>query len=304
MVLLKEKTKKNLKRRFYYPLFATSSVLKNQEELIRVISNNKDVRILPAPPPGGQGIQNNYFHFVFDFLLPLFVLITKLDYSVKINLIVDIEAKFNHYLESIFPNKLNLIYSEKPKKEKNCTIMFGMNPLFVNTKLEILNSFKHELMKVFKIDSSNTKNKIILIERAEVKLTKGVKTSGVEKRSIINHSELNALIKKHSNTSFEFINVRLEEMKLLEQFFLFDSAALVIAQHGAGLTNCLWMNSGTELIELNNDYFKRHFKNLAKLKKINYTEYKLKSNHDFVNIDDFKKKILDEKQFKKYFNFN
>lgn len=76
-------------------------------------------------------------------------------------------------------------------------------------------------------------------------------------RSVSNEIDLTARLER-----LGFETVVLEGMALAEQVNLFSSASCVVAPHGAGLTNMLWMPPGARVIEIrqardshNNCYF-------------------------------------------------
>lgn len=67
-------------------------------------------------------------------------------------------------------------------------------------------------------------------------------------RKIQNEFEFNGKMKEYG-----FTEVFLEDLSFTEQIELFRSAACVIGVHGAGLTNVVWMNPGSTVIELTAD---------------------------------------------------
>jgi hypothetical protein len=70
--------------------------------------------------------------------------------------------------------------------------------------------------------------------------------SGSSRRTITNSRELLAALK----TVFGHVkNVALERLDLAEQIALFQTADVVIGQHGAGLANTLWMRRGSHVCE-------------------------------------------------------
>lgn len=72
------------------------------------------------------------------------------------------------------------------------------------------------------------------------------KGGGTTRRTIANMAELIAAL----NARFEQTKVvSLERWGLAEQIALFQMADVVVAQHGAGLSNLVWMRPGTHLFE-------------------------------------------------------
>jgi capsular polysaccharide biosynthesis protein len=64
-------------------------------------------------------------------------------------------------------------------------------------------------------------------------------------RRVIDETELSDFLSK-----FGFQSIVLESMSVAEQSLLFSSAKVVVAPHGAGLTNTVFCNPGTKVIEL------------------------------------------------------
>ena len=71
------------------------------------------------------------------------------------------------------------------------------------------------------------------------------------RRSIQNslefEKELSSLCEK---VGFSYRTIILEDYSLLEQFYLFSNAKIVIGQHGAGLTNIFFMSKNTYVVEI------------------------------------------------------
>ena len=68
-------------------------------------------------------------------------------------------------------------------------------------------------------------------------------------RTITNEEELINFLK---NDNFEIIN--LSEKKFTDQVKIFNSAKLIVAMHGAGLTNLLFCKSNTKVIEITENF--------------------------------------------------
>jgi hypothetical protein len=74
--------------------------------------------------------------------------------------------------------------------------------------------------------------------------TRGV---GAQRRRVANHAEMAAAVKQRYPGA---VNILLENRPLAAQIALFQLADVVVAQHGAALTNMVWMRRGTSVIEL------------------------------------------------------
>ena len=123
-----------------------------------------------------------------------------------------------------------------------------------------------------------------------------------------NHSRLkneNAAVELMCSLNFDII--LLEELTLDEQVQLFSNARVVVGNHGAGLTNLLFCNSGVKIIEIGDIDFihpsyldgvfipgvkatRTYFHVLARVKGLNYTF--LESQNYTVDIQRLKELLL------------
>jgi len=109
-------------------------------------------------------------------------------------------------------------------------------------------------------------------------------------RSPLNEKNLIASI---SSLGVEIIYA--EELSLQEQISLFSSSDLLIGIHGAGLSNQVWMQSGTTVIEiLDKQYFNICFEALAKVKGITYESviFDSKSSDSGIPVSEVIEKII------------
>ena len=115
--------------------------------------------------------------------------------------------------------------------------------------------------------SKNTIKSIILIERKS-----GFVDRGASRRIIKNHQELKKEIRNYcSQNDLQFNNVKLEFMPFVEQFKLFNQNSILIGQHGARLTNAMWLAPGrSSVIELAHKTNRNHFSNFCKDFEIGY----------------------------------
>jgi capsular polysaccharide biosynthesis protein len=84
-----------------------------------------------------------------------------------------------------------------------------------------------------------------------------VSREGAARRRIANEKEILPVLERHG-----FERVIVEKLSFAEQVRLLGSACMLVGNHGAGLTNMLWMSSGSRVLELrrrgdgeNNCYF-------------------------------------------------
>ena len=96
---------------------------------------------------------------------------------------------------------------------------------------------------------------------------------GATRRTITNHKAIADAVQAYCITNdLEFRNVQLDGLSFAEQFRIFRTSGVVIGQHGAGLTNALWLKPGAaSLIELDHEDTRDHFSNLCHDFGIDYT---------------------------------
>lgn len=87
--------------------------------------------------------------------------------------------------------------------------------------------------------------------------------AGIERRRVSNHDEIVARLRGVFPSTR---SRRLERVPLAEQIALFEAADVVIGQHGAALSNVVWMRRGRAVVEINpriNGRSRDHFERLA-----------------------------------------
>ncbi|MEM6580584.1 MAG: glycosyltransferase family 61 protein [Pseudomonadota bacterium] len=152
------------------------------------------------------------------------------------------------------------------------------------------------------------RHKIILIERGgrqhseedSIKLGDRTTTTGALRRQIANHDEVAGALKARYGR--HFINVVLEDIDFEEQVRLFHHAHLIVALHGAGLNNMIWMGSNDGVVlEVGPHRKSPVFKNMSRSKglryfkigrTINWNRYKPNESEDYVlDINKFNRRL-------------
>jgi capsular polysaccharide biosynthesis protein len=99
-----------------------------------------------------------------------------------------------------------------------------------------------------------------------------------EKRRLLNEEEIVPILNK-----FGFEIVEAERLSFVEQVTLFRTAEAVVAPHGAGLANLMWVPAGCKVFELlDRDYVNDHFYNLSSILALDY-HYQLCESENAVN---------------------
>lgn len=73
-------------------------------------------------------------------------------------------------------------------------------------------------------------------------------------RQVLNEQEIINYLKK-----YDFLSINLESLTIEEQISLFANAQIIIAPHGSGLTNLMFCQPGTTVIELLSPHYIRHY---------------------------------------------
>ena len=250
------------------------------------------------------GSITHYYHFFYGVMIPIIL------YSInkkKDEFIINDDL--GPMLKILYELPLNILYKCNIGKRKR----IYMDPLdtfkskYKNNKrinyseVKLINQYFQKNLPFY--ISCNKKYDIILIERAidnkyklmnyshltnnRNKLIKKLgSTSGKERRYISNHKEIaKSLQKKFGN---KFINICLENLPLFYQYYLFSNAKLVIAQHGAALSNIIFMNKKSCVIEIIPEdkiiEGEDTFENLSKICKLIHFYWKTKNTNPNIDI--------------------
>jgi len=166
-------------------------------------------------------------------------------------------------VQDLFKDRI-CIQTSAATVSKTTIDLIGMNPNCVAIDRFQFSGLKTLICKNLDITPAKKPNKILLIERIapdDYYLKDAVKKgAGSSRRSIINHEELARTLRLAAKGTYEFHNIKLETMSFADQIKLFDAAAVVIGQHGAGLSNILWMPKKSVVVEFGYralDHFKK-----------------------------------------------
>lgn len=195
----------------------------------------------------GNSGQDNYYHWLFQ-ILPRVHLLRLGEFKCdKYYFESELSLPFQHETLSILGiNEKDLLYSKEDT-------IFRVKELLVPSISTIPAKHGEFAFKGWVIpwlnctilgDCNQKADKLLYISRADAKF-----------RRINNEKELISSLKKYG---FEVIE--LSNLTVKEQAKLFNSAKLIIAQHGAGLANLAFAQKGVTLIEIND---KPPFKSLA-----------------------------------------
>lgn len=278
-----DRKRKRIKRTFL--------LRRNQQKIIKLINNGFDeIALHPIPFSGGV---EHYYHFVFDFLLPIVTLFGKTGKDFKIT--VNYFGVLTPILKLLLKDNVKILDKNDLLPEKNKINLIGMNPTKVEVGFDQVNFLNHFVRRVLDIDFCEKPDKILLIERLppnEYFLNEAIrKGSGASRRSIINHNELRGCLSEKIPEEYDFQNVQLEEMAFREQVRCFSRAKVVVAQHGAGLANIIWMNPQAVVFELGLDG-NNLFKRISRIMGHEYFCENYSDPHIRIDCENFIKKLI------------
>ena len=212
----------------------------------------------------------NYYHFLFD-------------------LIPKVSSKINQLCE------YNLITFTGPKSRmlEELISLLGINDITVvmNNKTSYFGKSvctPSNLAEVGDPDNKTIESILALYSRisGNVKKTRYPKKIYVtrmnaSKRRVLNETDLIFEFRKE-NISV----VKLEEYSLIDQYFMFKDAELVIGAHGAGMSNIVFCKEGTKIIEMfPSNYLEPCMFNIASMINLDYKNIVFESsdkNNDFL----------------------
>lgn len=265
------KTKKllrlGLRRR---PRFTNSFWFRfNNHRLSRRSNSLSKVYLQPIPPDGGNVA--HFYHFIFDLALPLYFLTKKL--NRKTTLYVDDFGPASQRLLDLFPERV-VVQPRETAGSMPILPMVGMNPKLVDIPTAIIDEFVAYVWQRLGCRALSGADKLLLVERLPptgyFSQQSGARRSGAERRAIRNHAELARAVGALARPELDFMNVQLETVSLKEQIEIFNKAKIVLAQHGAALANCLWMDKRSIIVERNSEPEADHFVRASKLREHKY----------------------------------
>jgi capsular polysaccharide biosynthesis protein len=227
--IINEKTKQLLK--YKYPL----NLLKNGK-FKRIKSDSKTVVVTNYYWPG-------YFHWLTETLTKL----VAVKDSLKNNTLLLPEPKFEFHSASLKPFLPEKVIYLKPNEytKPNTTIYLSYTAPPGNYNKQYIN----EVAQTIKDYYADTK--IVGDDKIYISRKKALK------RRIANEEAVESLLK-----SFGFKCVAMEDFSFAEQVNICFNAKCLISLHGAGLTNMMFMNKNSKVVELrqkgefqNNCYF-------------------------------------------------
>ena len=228
---------------------------------------------------------------------PMFRLLFEIPLDIKIKMFTthDATSSIDLLPSDIHPPENSLLINEDMEKVtqgKAYKITYDDCTKINNWIINKLCNFdmvipKHDLPQILIIERKCNKS-YETTDFDNEKINTKFKTSGAERRSIVNHNELVNKVKNYYNANV--LNISFEYLPFFEQYYLFNNAKLIIAQHGAVLSHIIFMNKNATLIEIinRNKYNNENwFKPISTTAKIAHHQYITNSTHPEIHLDSF-----------------
>lgn len=275
-------------------------ISKNQQETIQLSKSTNSILIIPFTIGGGN--IEHYYHFIFDLLLPLNLVLNRTSSNVIFS-IKDFGILTSIVLK-LFKNRINILSDSNDLFHCEKINLIGMNPNIINIDYLSYRILRKSIFSKLDIKDCNEPSKILLIERLPPNsyflYDAQIKGSGSSRRSIKNHNELKSVISATIRHPYKFQNIQLEKMPFEDQVKNFNTAAVVIGQHGAGLSNVLWMRDESVVIEFGH-MSQTHFKKISSMKKHHYFLHDYNTNHIKIDCQKFTKWLSQNSIVSQYF---
>ena len=217
-------------------------------------------------------VTSGYSHIIGDECLPIFYQLNK--NNIKVNGIINskntnrpsnLEPKWSNILKTF----TNIdVLPEKNYFIKNLYCGWQTNTWTARDNEFNFNNYSQTIINALNIKDDYNPSKIVF----------EVRDSGT--RSILNMDEIKYSLKEHN---VEYVSFA--DMSYRDQIEKVYNAGTFIAQHGAGLTNLIFMRPKSNVIELLPESFK-HYKGyhmFANMFKINYRPYIEEENNTVVS---------------------
>ncbi len=208
----------------------------------------------------------NYFHFMFDILPKIFLAksiinLDNVDYFL-VNKQIDWQIKI---FESIGIDRRRLLDAQNNRHIKVKNIYSLTHPWYLEGYIQEQVVYLpawiiFELRKYFLKKISPDKKLKIFIDRSNSKYNHC---------KIMNNAELTNFLKNQG-----FLIIKPEELSLNDQVDIFSNSKIIIGGHGAALTNIIFCQENTDIIEIiPSSHPSRKCERISKVLKLNYFRF-------------------------------
>ncbi len=238
------------------------------------------------------GSVQHYFHFLLGFMVPLVIRLENDPPPKPSKISIRSCGPMDRHLISLKYSQLNIIPPLAHKIGRfnpfiTCETLPGFDAVerYDKSALSAAAKIIKARLNVKSRERTGQLPKVVAINRSVDRFyntrSSEIKDSGAQRRSIPNFGEL----EKHlSSTCPDYNSLILEEASLAQQIGHFQSADVIIAQHGAALANLIFSKPGAKIIEiLPPNHPGEYFSRLAECLGLNYCCYHQKGPHEKVN---------------------
>jgi len=244
-----------------------NSVLKNGTPYFKKKINANIFNLLQ----GSSG--ENYFHFMFDILPKLWLVKSKIKFEdidyFLLNKKIDWQIKI---LEMIGISSNKILSAKQYRHIEAARIISVTHPWYLEGYIQEQVSnipvwIVYELRTHFLNKNISKKNLKIFIDRSDSKF---------KHCKIMNSNELISFLKKRN-----FQIVKPENLSLNEQIDIFNNAKIIAGGHGAALTNIIFCEKKTNIIEfIPSNHPSRKCERISKILNLNYFRFITKDTKD------------------------
>ncbi len=227
----------------------------------------------------GGGGNNNFYHWLFDVLPRIGIVEKKININnIDFFLCPNLNKWQIETLKLLGINSKRCLSSVKYRHIKAKNIITTSHPYI--TGLDVIKDIENLPLwisewlrdKFLNLKSNKEFPKKIYIDRSDSQ------SNLKDFRFIINEIEVIDLLKKK-----DFTTLRLSDLNFEEEIKLFNEVEIVVGLHGAGLSNLIWCNKNSKIIELKNKYTNKVFENLAQQNNINYKSLEYEPTEKFIS---------------------
>src|SRR5688572_18944475 len=190
----------------------------------------------------GGGAVDYYYHWVIDSIAKIYLLkqtgnFSYIDYFVVPNYAHKFQKEYLNYF-GIQENKIINANEIRHVEAENLWLTS-----YVRIMAHLPKWVPNLLYQSFITSPNDKRDKLIYIARGDAAVN----------RKVLNEAELIEMLKK-MDVEIYFLS----KMSIVDQAHLFNSAKLVVASHGGGLTNLAFCEAGTKVLEFFPDNYVNH----------------------------------------------
>ena len=243
-----------------YKNFHSNNFLENFKNNLGDFSILSDVFVLGSSP------MDNYYRNMISFLPRIFFIEGK---KIKIAIHRNTSNKFRNFIRALC-KKMNI--------EMNFIFLDNSFYKFANSKIPQFFNKEHSYKILNSLKATNRRKERIYVTRHNCLY-----------RNLINEGNLIDKLKEKN-----FRTIDLNSTTIFQQIKTFSNAEIVIGPTGSGLTNIVFCNSGTKVIEISPNYkfdyennFLNRYKNISSYLNLNYKRIVA----DPINLNEKDKKV-------------